>query len=213
MKPLNKKERSKAFLKVIGLFVLSFAIALILGFSTMNVSKISEHNTKSELEELKNNLKFQREVFAPNVGESAELLSKVPTYEQQGENLEVLNQDIGALISATKNKIVEDESWESKMYKDVMKTLSDLQLAYNQQFELKEQLDDTGDADEKLEKCKNENQQLQNQINVLRASAGSSGGGNNAQLEKDLKDAQKKLRECVLENRALKKEIQKFDNK
>lgn len=210
MKPLNKKERTKAYYKVIGLFLLSFVIAIILGFSTMNLSKISEISAETELEKLQENLHFQQEVFAPNVGKSVDLLKKIPDYEAQGENLEVLNQDIGAIISATKNQVQEDETWESKMYLDVLKTLSDLQLAYNDHFELLEQLEDSGNSDEKLQRCLNEKQQLQNQVNILQASGG---GGNNKQLQKDLKDAEKKLRDCILENRALKQEIQKYESR
>jgi len=108
MKPLNKKERSKAFIKVVGLFLLSFVIAILLGFSTMNVGKLAEQKTSSELERLKNNLKFQEEVFAPHVGETTEMLSKITTANETGENLEVLNQDIAALVSKTKNEIAED---------------------------------------------------------------------------------------------------------
>ncbi|MFW6245826.1 MAG: type VI secretion system TssO, partial [Tangfeifania sp.] len=143
MKPLNKKERNKAFFKVVGLFLISFIIALILGFTTMNYGTVSEQQTKNELEKLKTHLKFQEEIFAPNVGETTNLLSKIPTYKEEGENIEVLNQDIGAILSQTKNQAVEDESWESVMYKDVINALSDLQLAYNEQMKLREQMGDS----------------------------------------------------------------------
>ncbi len=211
MKPLNKKERDKAFLKVVGLFLLSFIIAIIVGFSTMNVSKLSEHNTSSELKQLKNNLKFQEEVFAPNVGEATGLLSKIPTHEEQGENIEVINQDIGALLSKTKNLIIEDESWKSEMYKNVITALSALQLAYNEQIELREDLGDSDEASEDLQKCKTENTRLQNQINLLQSAGGRA--SDNSKINKDLRDAQSKLRQCNLENRALRKEIEKYRNK
>lgn len=204
MKPLNKKQRSKALTKVVGLFVVSFIIAIIVGFSTMNISKISSYSANSELEQLKNNLKFQEEVFAPNVGKSSELLSKLPKYEELGENPEVLNSDIGSLISATKGQVPEEETWQTKMYADVLKVLSDLQLSYNKQLE------NSGKASEQLKDCNAENQRLQNQLTQLKASGGA-GGGNSKQLEKELADAQKRLRECVLENRALKQEIQKLE--
>jgi len=213
MKPLNKKERNKAFLKVVGLFLISFVIAIIVGFSTMNVSKLSEHNASSELKDLKNNLKFQEEVFAPNVGKTTELLSKVPNYKENGENIEVLNQDIGALLSKTKNQITEDDSWESKMYKDIISGLSALQLAYNEELELREDLGDSSEASEDLQKCKMENTRLQNQINMLQSAVGGGGGGGSDKAKKDLKDAKNKLKQCNLENRALRKEIEKYRNK
>lgn len=215
MKPLNNKERNKAFYKVVGLFLLSFVIALILGFVTMNVSKISDHNSKSELENLKNNLKFQEEVFAPNVGKTAGLLAKIPSYKEQGENIQVLNQDIGALLSGTKNQVVEDESWESRMYKDVIKALSDLQLAYNSKLELVGQLGDSDEIAKKLQGCIAEKTLLQNQITMLQAAGAGAGGGGGgggadcAKCEKDLKDAQNKLRACTTENKALRSQIEK----
>ena len=102
MKALNKKERNKAFFKVTGLFLTCFVIAVLLGFSTMNVGKLSEQKSNTELDRIKNHLQFQEKVFAPNVGETAVMLAKVPTARETGENLEVLNQDIAALLSNTK---------------------------------------------------------------------------------------------------------------
>jgi uncharacterized membrane-anchored protein YhcB (DUF1043 family) len=211
MKPLNKKERSKAFIKVVGLFLLSFVIAILLGFSTMNVGKLAEQKTSSELERLKNNLKFQEEVFAPHVGETTEMLSKITTANETGENLEVLNQDIAALLSRTKNQVEEDETWESKMYKDVIQALSDLQLAYNNQVKLREQMGDSDDLGQKLQACITERDRLQTQLSMLQAGGG--GGADVAKLEKDLKDTRTQLDRCNLENRALKQEIERVRNR
>jgi uncharacterized membrane-anchored protein YhcB (DUF1043 family) len=212
MKPLNKKERNKAFFKVVGLFLVSFIIALILGFTTMNFGTVSEQQTKNELEKLKTHLKFQEEIFAPNVGETTNLLSKIPTYREDGENIEVLNQDIGALLSQTKNQVVEDESWKTIMYKDIINALSDLQLAYNEQIKLREQMGDSDEMGQKLQECITEKNQLQNQVNMLKASGGG-GGSDCEQIEKDLTETQQKLRQCNLENRALKQEIERIRNR
>lgn len=213
MKPLNKKERNKAFFKVVGLFLVSFIIALILGFTTMNFGSLSEQKTKNELEKLKNQLKFQQEIFAPNVGEATNLLSKIPTYREEGENIEVLNQDIGAILSQTKNQVVEDESWETIMYRDVIKALSDLQLAYNEQIKLREQMGDSDEMGQKLQECITEKNQLQNQVNMLQARGGGGGDSSTEELQKELKNTEQKLRQCNLENRALKQEIEKIRNR
>jgi hypothetical protein len=214
MKPLNSKERNKAFLKVVGLFLISFIIAILVGFTTMNTGRLSDKQSTSELQKLKDNLKFQEEIFAPNVNEATILLAKLPKYKEEGENKEVLNQDIAALVSKTKNEIAEEESWETAMYKNVMQTLSDLQLAYNDKLNLMEDLGESDEMSKKLQECVNERNQLQNQLNMLQAAGGGGGGGGGgaatAQLEKDLKDAQQKLRQCNLENRALKQEIEKM---
>ena len=119
------------------------------------------------------------------------------------------------MLSQTKNKVVEDDSWQSKMYKDVIQALSNLQLAYNDKLELVGELGDSDETAQKLKECINEKTQLQNQINMLQAAGAGGGGGGGAdcaKIEKDLKDAQKKLRTCTVENRALKNEIEKIRN-
>ena len=210
MKPLNRKERNKALLKVTGLFLLTFIIAIIVGFTTMNTGKLSDKKSNTELKKLKNNLKFQEEIFAPNVNQASGLLTKLPKYKEEGENKEVLNQDIAALLSKTKNEIAGEETWETTMYKDVIQALSNLQLAYNDKLNLMEDLGESDEVSKKLQECINEKTQLQNQLNMLQAGGGGGGGGATAQLEKDLKDAMQKLRQCNLENRALKQEIDKI---
>jgi chromosome segregation ATPase len=213
MKPLNNKERKKAFYKVVGLFLISFIIALILGFTTMNVGKLSEQNVNAELKKLKSHLKFQEEVFAPNVGKSTDLLSKIPSHRETGENLEVLNQDIGALLSQTKNQVEEDESWESTMYKNVIQALSDLQIAYNEQLKLKEQMGSSEDAESRLQACITERDRLQNQLNQMQAGGGGGGGADCAQIEKELKKVRQDLNTCNLENKALRQEIERIRNR
>ncbi len=217
MKPLNKKERNKAILKVTGLFLITFIIAILVGFTTMNTATLSDKKSNAELKKLKDNLKFQEEIFGPNVNQATGLLTKLPKYKEEGENKEVLNQDIAALLSKTKNEIAPEETWETTMYKDVIQSLSNLQLAYNDQISLLEDLGQSGEVSKKLQECMAEKNQLQNQLNMIQASGGGGGGGGGggsnaavAQLEKDLKDTQQKLRQCNLENRALKQEVEKM---
>ncbi|HNU76873.1 MAG TPA: type VI secretion system TssO, partial [Prolixibacteraceae bacterium] len=130
MEPLNKKERANAFKKVIGFFVLSFALAIFVGFTTMNVNKLAESKSMNELKKLKDNLKFQQDIFAPNIDQATKIMAKVPVAKESGENSEILHQDIATLLSTTKNSTSTDESWESKMYQNILKVYSDLQLAY-----------------------------------------------------------------------------------
>lgn len=213
MKPLNNKERNKAFLKVTGLFLISFIIAVILGFTTLNTGKLSEQQSKSELDKLKSNLKFQKEVFAPNVDETTTLLSKVPKAKETGENLEVLNQDIAALLSRTKGQVKDEESWETEMYKNIIQVLSDLQLSYNDHIKLREQLGDASSVGQKLQEITLDRDRLQAQLNVIQSGGGGGGGGANAEMEKKLKTLQQQYDRCNLENKALKQEIDKFRNR
>lgn len=177
MKPLNKKERNKAILKVTGLFLITFIIAILVGFTTMNTATLSDKKSNAELKKLKDNLKFQEEIFGPNVNQATGLLTKLPKYKEEGENKEVLNQDIAALLSKTKNEIAPEETWETTMYKDVIQSLSNLQLAYNDQISLLEDLGQSGEVSKKLQECMAEKNQLQNQLNMIQASGGGGGGG------------------------------------
>lgn len=215
MKPQNSKERNKAFIKVVGLFVISFVIAVFLGFTTMNIPRLSDSNTQDELDKLREHLKFQEEIFAPNVGEVKDMISKIPNYKDEGQNIEVLNQDIGSLLSQTKNQVTDDESWETNMYKDVVEVLSNLQVAYNDKIKMMDELGDSDETSQELQDCINERNSLQTQVNLLQSRGGGGGGSdsNSQKLQENLKDLQQKLDQCNLENRALKQEIEKIRNR
>ena len=220
MKPLNQKERTKAYQKVVGLFVLCFALAMVLGFTTMNVNKLTDTKTKSDLQRLQSQLKFQQEVFAPNVEDAGKNLAKVPVYREQGENVEVLNSNIASVLSQTMNQVPNDESWESNMYKNILKVYSDLQLSLKDQLRMKDELDilknSSQGSDKELQRCLEEKRDLQNEITMLKLAGGSGGGGgggNAAQLEKDLVKAKKDLADCNRINTALRSEIDKLRNR
>lgn len=216
MKPLNQKERSKAYQKVVGLFVLCFALAMVLGFTTLNTNKLTDSKTKSDLQRLQDQLKFQQEVFAPNVDQVTKTLAKVPVYREEGENIEVLNSNIASVLSQTIKEVKDDESWESFMYKNILKVYSDLQLSYKDQLRMKDELDSwknsTQGSDKDLQRCLDEKRALQTELNMLKI-AGGGGGGNLAQLEKDLQKARKDLDDCNKINNILRGDIEKLRNR
>jgi chromosome segregation ATPase len=216
MKPLNQKERSKAYQKVVGLFVLCFALAMVLGFTTLNTNKLTDSKTKSDLQRLQDQLKFQQEIFAPNVDQVTKTLAKVPVYREEGENIEVLNSNIASVLSQTIKEVKEDESWESLMYKNVLKVYSDLQLSYKDQLRMKDELDSwknsTQGSDKDLQRCLDEKRALQSELNMLKL-AGGGGGGNIAQIEKELQKAKKDLEDCNKVNGILRNDIEKLRNR
>jgi hypothetical protein len=202
MKPLNQKERMKAYQKVVGLFILSFALAMVLGFTTMNVNKLTETKTKADLEKLQEQQKFQRDVFAPNIEEATKILVKVPVYRQEGENIEVLNSNIASLLSQTKNQVKDDGGWESGMYLNVLKVYSDLQLSYREQLRLEDELggsrSNTQGSDRDLQRCLDERRNLQSELTVIRAD--------NRDLESRMRNSQKELDDCNQINKVLRDE-------
>ncbi len=219
MKPINKKERAKAFNKVVGLFVVSFALAVLVGFTTMNVNKLTDSKSSSELAKLRAGLQFEEQVFAPNIDQATRIISKIPKAKESAENPDLLNSQVADLMAATKSKVTPDESWQTLMYQNIIKVYSDLQLAYKDNAKLKEALDDcsssTTGSDKELQRCLNEKRDLQNELNILKLAGGGGGGGggNTADLEKNLKNTQEELRKCKVENKSLFSEIQKLKNR
>ena len=236
MKPLNKDERVRAFNKVVGLFVLSFALAMILGFSTMNMNRMADSQSNRELKKLQSQLKFQREIFAPNINKATKSLSKIPVYKREGENIESLNADIGYLLSTMNNNVPNDDSLESRMYKNILKVYSALQMSYKDQMSLNDELDrsknSTQGGNKELQDCLTKNRDLQTEINILKltsnnnssnnnnnnnnSSNNTSSGSNVGQLQVQLDDCNarlKKLNDLDDENRALKVEITKLRNR
>lgn len=217
MKPINQKERSKAYLKVVGLFVLCFALAMVLGFTTLNVNKLTDSKTKSDLQKLQGQLKFQQEIFAPNIDQITKTLAKVPVYREEGENIEVLNSNIASLISQTIKEVKDDGSWESAMYKNILKVYSDLQLSYKDQLRMKDELysfkNSTQGSDKDLQRCLDEKRALQTELNLLKLAGGGGGGGNVAQIEKELQRVKKELEDCNKVNGILRNDIEKLRNR
>ncbi|GAG60703.1 unnamed protein product [marine sediment metagenome] len=171
---------------------------------------MSERSCQRELREIRNSLEFQRDVLTPNVNKARGMLSKIPTSGLQGENLEVLNNDIGALISIINREVMEIDSPDTTLYKDVTQVLSDLQIAYKKQLDLGESSAGQGEIRSELQLCKTEVRQLENEVKDLKANA--SKGNDCSQYVKRLGEAENLLSQSELENRALKNEIAKLRN-
>jgi hypothetical protein len=203
MKPLNKKERNKAFFRVIVFFSLAFVIAILLAFTTMSASQLSNAKSHRELEKIRASLDFQRVVFTPAVKEVNTMLAEIPEYEKQNENIDVLNSDIGNLLSNTKDKIQDVDSQDTVLYKEIIKSLSDLQIAYNKQLDLGESASGLIELRSELQMCRAEYEQLKKES---RNSTDCSG------YIQQVKQGIQKLAELDLENRALQSEIERLRN-
>lgn len=214
MKPINKKERSKAFLRVVGLFLLSFAIAIILGFTTMNINRLSDKKSSNDFENLKTQLKFQEEVFAPSIDEITTLIGKVPEYIDGDGNIAVLHADISSKISSTKNQVIVDESWESKLYLDILKIYSELQVALKAQIKLQEELtsclNSSSGAGDQVTRLIADNARLQGEVDQLNSGGGGGSSNEVSGLEKKLKNAEQLLHDCQTETKALLSQIDKL---
>lgn len=210
MKPLNARKRNRALLKVVGFFLVAFIVALLLSFMTMKTPQLSDKRCQKELLEVRENLKFQRDVITPNVNVTRGLLNKIPNHSQLGENLEVLNSDIAMIISDLNSEIQKLHTPDTVLYKDVIQVLSNLQIAYNRQLDLGETASDAIELTTELQLCKAENKQLEDQVRSLQANA--SKGTDCSQYIEQLTKSDKRVSQLELENQVLKKEIDKLRN-
>ncbi len=220
MKPVNKKERAKAFNKVIGLFVLSLVLALLVGFTTMFEGNLSDRQSVSQLKQREAQETWERETLSPNLLEASATLDKVPTAAQNKENLDELNNKIGLLLVEAKKNLVIDDTWKSILYQDILKVYSDLHVAYKKQLQLEEQLvacqNNTQGSNVDLQRYISEVKELKQENLLLKATGGGGGGGgggNTAQLQSVLDKAQEDLRKCRLQNKSLETEVNKLRNR
>jgi hypothetical protein len=140
MKPINSKERSKALLKVTGLFLLCFILAMLLGFSTMNANKVTDYTCRKQLEELNNDLKFLNTVFEPNIDEATRNLQDLPNYKERQKTPADIETSIKIALGNIKKDWIEDDQ-QYNMYKNIVDTYFALESAYLDKFKLEEQLE------------------------------------------------------------------------
>ena len=140
MKPINSKERSKALLKVTGLFLLCFILAMLLGFSTMNANKVTDYTCRKQLEELNNDLKFLNTVFKPNIDEATRNLQDLPNYKEKQKTPADIETSIKIALGNIKKDWIEDDQ-QYNMYKNIVDIYFALESAYLDKFKLEEQLE------------------------------------------------------------------------
>jgi hypothetical protein len=140
MKPINSKERSKTLLKVTGLFLLCFILAMLLGFSTMNANKVTDYTCRKQLEELNNDLKFLNTVFEPNIDEATRNLQDLPNYKERQKTPADIETSIKIALGNIKKDWIEDDQ-QYNMYKNIVDTYFALESAYLDKFKLEEQLE------------------------------------------------------------------------
>lgn len=141
MKPLNSKERSRAYLKVTGWFILCFALAILLGFSTMNTGKVSDYACRKKLQDIQSSLRFQEAVFRPGIQEATMKLQDFANYREK----KLVPGDIATSIEACLGKIkaewtVDENDQQYLMYKNIVDIYFALESAYLNSIKNEEQL-------------------------------------------------------------------------
>jgi hypothetical protein len=213
MKPINSKERSKALLKVAGLFLLCFILAMLLGFSTMNANKVTDYTCKRQLEELNNDLKFLNTVFIPNIEEATKNLQDLPNYKERQKTTADIETNIKvALANIKKDWKVDETDQQYIMYNNIVDTYFALESAYMDKFKLQEQLEQkvrvSQESDGELNRelkirdgFANENSTLKLELKNLNSDIKIQQSLVEKRL-KELSNCRDSLKKCLRENRA-----------
>lgn len=142
MKPINSSERARVYYKVIGLFIACLVLAMSLGFSTMNVNKLTDYASRKQLEVLKSNLMFQEKVFQPNINEATVNLKDLPDYKAKQKYPGDISTSIEVSLGNIKSAWKTDETDQNYiMYKNIVDIYFALEAAYMDKFKLEEQLE------------------------------------------------------------------------
>ena len=141
MKPLNSKERSDALYKVIGLFVLCFVLAILLGFATMKEKNVGDYTARKQLETLKNSLMFEEKVFQPNIETATLKLLDLPNYKEKNLTFDDIATSVNVSLENIKKEWkVDEKDPQYLMYKNIVDIYFTLKSAYANKFKLEENL-------------------------------------------------------------------------
>jgi hypothetical protein len=221
MKPLNSKERTRAFYKVVSMFIFCFSIAMLLGFSTMSVNKMADYSTRKQLEALKNDLVFQEKIFQPNIDDATKKLKDLSNYKEKTLDLNATKSDIETslknIMSVWK---VDEESAQYLMYKNVLDVYFALESAYDGKFKLEEQLEATKgvnqSVDYDLQRVIDRRDELEKENKILKSEKENSGSnlenmqGQNEKLQNQLIKCRDSLKICMYENKGYIQQIKKL---
>jgi chromosome segregation ATPase len=227
MKPLNSRERTKAFYKVAGLFILCFVLAMLLGFSTMNVNKVTDYATKRQLDKYKNDLKFQETVFQPNILDATNKLHDLQNYKAKVLDPNATKSDIEASLKKIMSELKADSDQHYVMYKNIVDIYFALESAYDSKFKLEEKLEakegDVKNVDVDLQRVKDLRDELDNNNkkmnesnktltdqNAFLSSNISSLKGDIVKLQNQLVKSRDSLKYYLDINKGLKQQINKL---
>lgn len=175
MKPLNKKDRTNAFLKFLAIFILGILIVLIPFYFLIRLPDKVEEVKTIELTGFEEQIDFQRDYFAVQMDSVRTLLNM---FKNPGIDLDRLSANIGILLAEMEAKIAKDDTWRGKMNKNIIDTYSDLKLAKASGVDVS---DDLSDLEEEIDELKEKLQECKDDL----AEAKASGGGGGEEKKKE----------------------------
>ena len=148
MEPQNKKVRRNVFLKFFALFITGILLVTIPFYFTISLPDRENKDTAEELQTLQEQVNFQRDYFAVRMDSVKGLLD---SYDSKSVDIDMLNADIGFLLSEMEKSFAADTSWRHGMYKNVVQSYLSIKKTKNT---LKDANEDLSDCQDTLKKAK-----------------------------------------------------------
>jgi hypothetical protein len=148
MDPLNKKERTKFFIKFSLAFLIGILIIMIPFYFLIQLPEIENDLMNKDYKKIQEQVKFQKEVFAVDVESASRLIDQ---YEVPNQDIDKLNADLGLLISRMEESYANDTTWSGKMYQNIVRSYIALKKAKNDVLKGNK---DLNDCKKDLEKAK-----------------------------------------------------------
>jgi len=148
MEPLNKKERTRFFIKFLFAFIIGILIIIVPFYFLFDWPEFENDVMTKDYKKIQERVKFQKEVFAIDVASARAIIEK---YEVPNQDIDKLNADLGNLISRMEESYASDTTWSGIMYQHIVKSFIDLKKAKNDIIKASK---DLNDCKKDLEKAK-----------------------------------------------------------
>ncbi|MCK5279919.1 MAG: hypothetical protein KAK04_15295 [Cyclobacteriaceae bacterium] len=137
MEPQNKNKRRKVFLRFLALFIIGILLVTIPLYFTIRLPQQENKLTSEELHTLQEQVIFQRDYFAARMDSVKNLLD---SYDSKDVDIDMLNADIGFLLSEMEKSFAEDTSWRKYMYENIVQSYLGIKKTKNSLIDVNEEL-------------------------------------------------------------------------
>ena len=137
MEPQNKNERRSVFQRFLALFIAGILLVTIPFYFTIRLPDRENKLTSEELQILQEQVNFQRDYFAVRIDSVSHLLEG---YESKNTDIDMLNADIGFILSEMGKSISANTSWRYAMNENIIQAFLGLKKATNELSECRNNL-------------------------------------------------------------------------
>jgi hypothetical protein len=137
MEPQNRKERRIVFQRFLALFIVGILLVTIPFYFTIRLPDRENKHTSAELQDLQEQVNFQRDYFAVRLDSVKQLLD---SYDSKNEDIDMLNADIGFILSEMEKSIAADSTWRYGMNENIIQSLLSIKKTKSSLLEIEEKL-------------------------------------------------------------------------